>query len=365
MKLKRILSLMLLSLLLATSFFGNTSVIYATNENQDQKFIIEGFNIEDLDNHPDVKDKIIEDGFGEYIEGGEKSYQELTELYDLSDVISYESDSIEGVPDEEVERIREQYNLPEREVLIKEYDQLIVVKRDAVTNKIDGVIGFNLFVTPAGAIRLTMIQLQTVPWDSVDEVNGFIKKYNSTGKDRWTVSNTRYFDEKKVTFGTIIYWTASQDAVSDYFEYELVVKDQNISWKYQGGGKKQQFQRYNFETDQYKYVAALGGHAHHFVSATPLRNVGFKTDDAPAIRMMVADHYKTPSYGGGGDRHRAQEEKYLREKRYTELIQFNVDELKKVPDPEGYYSSLLNKYYNYVIKAIYLSEPYLDAGPKT
>ncbi|EST52195.1 hypothetical protein T458_26115 [Brevibacillus panacihumi W25] len=138
MRLRKLLSLMLLSLLLVTSFLGNNSV-YASGE--DQEFVFEGFDIKDLDKHPDVRDKIIENGFGDYIENGSKSYKEMSTLYDLSDLESDEPIEIEGVPAKEVERIIKQYNFPEREILVKEQNQVILVKRNVETNSIDGLIG--------------------------------------------------------------------------------------------------------------------------------------------------------------------------------------------------------------------------------
>ncbi|MCM3625613.1 hypothetical protein M4D70_25925 [Brevibacillus borstelensis] len=76
---KRLLSLILTSLVLITSFFGISSNVNATNN---EEFVFETIDIKDLDEHPDVKEKIIEEGFEDYIKE-EKSYKELSELYEF------------------------------------------------------------------------------------------------------------------------------------------------------------------------------------------------------------------------------------------------------------------------------------------
>ncbi|WP_035294731.1 hypothetical protein [Brevibacillus thermoruber] len=353
MKKKRLLSI-LLSLLLITIFFGISSNVNASA--QDQKFVFEEIDIEDLDKHPDVKQKIIEDGFGDYIKK-EKSYREMSKLYDLSELESNYLKKIKGVPAKEVERIIKQYNLPNPEVYVKEDSQVLLVKRNIETNSIDGVIAFNLLVSDEGA-TLTLVHLD-LGVDPVDSVTGEIRKYNANGT-KWELADTKKISKRNVDSGTLVTWSEDIDAVSDYFEYELIVVDNGVSYHYKGGGKKKTWQRYNFEVDRYKDLDALGGHRHHFVSATPLQNVGFNSNYAPAIRMLVKDHQNTPSYGGGGISHRNQEEKYLREQRYSAVLDFNVQGFRNADDSEGYYSSLLTKYYSAVVEALYMYEAYFD-----
>lgn len=140
---KRLLSLILTSLVLITSFFGISSNVNATNN---EEFVFETIDIKDLDEHPDVKEKIVEEGFEDYIKE-EKSYKELSELYELDDLKSDDPIEIEGVPAKEVERIIKQYNIPEPEILVTEDSQVLLVKRNVKTNSIDGVIAFNLLVS--------------------------------------------------------------------------------------------------------------------------------------------------------------------------------------------------------------------------
>lgn len=144
--------------------------------------------------------------------------------------------------------------------------------------------------------------------DPVDVVKGEITKKNANGT-RWGVDDTKSFNKTNVRSGTIVSWTEDINVVSDYFEFDLTVIDNGVPWYYDGGGRDQRYQRYNFEVDRYKDLDALGGQRHHFVSATPLRNAGFNSNYAPCIRMLAKDHFNTPSYGSPGVDHRNQEEK--------------------------------------------------------
>lgn len=348
---KRLISLILTSLVLITSFLGISSNVNATNN---AEFVFETIDIKDLDEHPDVKEKIIEEGFEDYIKE-EKSYKELSELYELDDLKSDDPLEIEGVPAKEVERIIQQYSIPEPEILVTEDSQVLLVKRNVKTNSIDGVIAFNLLVSDSGA-KLTMVHLQTGV-DPVDVVKGEIMKYNASGT-KWVLDDTKRINKTNVRSGTLVTWSEDINAVSDYFEYELTIIDNGVSWYFSGGGKDKKWQRYNFEVDRYRDLDALGGQRHHFVSATPLRRAGFDSNYAPCIRMLAIDHHKTPSYGGGGESHRDQEEEYLKEQRYQAVLDYNVEGFRKTNDPEGYYSSLLHKYRSAVVEAVYQYEGY-------
>lgn len=350
--LKKFLSVISLSsLLVLTSIVGSNSHAVAA---QDNKIVFESIDVEDLDKHPDVEQFIIENGFEEYVEEGKKSYDELAELYDLEGL--YEPQSVEGMDPETEERIRKKYNIPRPDPVVKEYDQQIIVQRNVSTNSIDGAIMFNLIVGNSGA-NLYLIHLHA-GIDPIDNITGTITKYNASGT-RWREDDSKSFSKSNVRSGLLQSWSEGKNAVSDYFEFEVTITDAGVTYYKDGGGKDQEYQRYNFQTGRYKDISALGGQRHHFISATPLRNAGFNPDYAPSIRMLTEDHYETPSYGRPGDSHRKKEEELLKQQRYQALIDFNVEALRDAEDSEGYYDNLLEKYDTYVIEAAWLSEAYL------
>ncbi len=110
----------------------------------------------------------------------------------------------------------------------------------------------------------------------------------------------------------------------------------------------------------FKDVQALGGERHHFTSKDSLTAAGFNSNNAAAIRMMTNDHANTPSWGSGSAAilYRSTELALLREGKYREALQLAVDGLKAAPCSDGKYSNLQVKYYNEVVRALFLSELY-------
>lgn len=133
----------------------------------------------------------------------------------------------------------------------------------------------------------------------------------------------------------------------------MTVTEDGQTWVYSNssGDRKYLHQRYNFAYGPYKSISASGGERHHLVAKNSLLSFGFNSDNAPALRMLVEDHAKTPNWGSStiSKIYREKEEEFLRQKKYEDLILFEVSEFRKISDPEGKYSNLATKYNDYLI----------------
>ncbi|SFK44535.1 hypothetical protein [Brevibacillus centrosporus] len=356
MNIKKILSLALLSALFISSIFPAYSFAKDEQTTQEEtQFIIEEINSDEIDNYPDVKAYIIENGFESYLKNEEQTYDELAKLYNFKSSNEQSPYLIEkGITEETEQEIAEKYGLEKPEPSIRQYDQSITVKRSASTNAIDGMwimtcIADNYYV------RLSVTNLNS----RVSNVSGTLTKFNAKDRTWVKAASTKVYANLKGS-GEFFKWSQPLgDAVQDYFEYELVVVEGNLSYPRNNIGEKKPY-RYYFDAEIYKLMKALGGERHHLVSANSLYRAGFVSDDAPAVRMMYDDHRETLNYGSGtsADQYRAKELEYLLAKDYTGLLQMEVNDFQKLPDYEGRFRNLQVKYYDQLIRALYLYEIY-------
>ena len=60
----------------------------------------------------------------------------------------------------------------------------------------------------------------------------------------------------------------------------------------------------------------------------PAKSVnGLKPDDGPAIKMEKADHYKTASWGRGGDEFRKRQKELIDQGKFREAVQMDIDDI--------------------------------------
>ncbi len=117
---------------------------------------------------------------------------------------------------------------------------------------------------------------------------------------------------------------------------------------------KNDYTRYNFEAKPYNSFSANGGHRHHFIPAASLNANGFNSDTAYCIRMMVADHQKTGSFGSSS--YVANITNLLSSRKYQEALQTEVNDLQSKYDSEGIAGNLQQKYYYEVVTCLYQYE---------
>jgi hypothetical protein len=395
---KRFISLIILALLISTGIMPG----YSSANSEDLNSIslqsnLELSIIENLEDHQDVKDYIIENGYEQYLSNENQIFSEDLN-YDsefntnyLNDLLTNQSDSsefqstqIEEIDFEKQSELVEQYDLetPSSEItsfdlideidlekrnqLIEKYDletpsseitsfdQDILVKRDLTTNAIANVWYLNYLPSNAG-FTVAVVNVGKTPLDSV---SGTLKKYNKK-KEAWVLANSKLFTQKSVNSGIVYTWPNSKTAVSDYFEYNITVKEGSTSLTYNNTGETNH-QRYNFASGAYNKLEALGGERHHIVSANSLKENGFKATTAPAIRMIYKDHVNTPNWGNytTSTIFRGRESLYLKAKEYKQLLQLEVDSLKTSLDSEGKFSNLQVKYFDEVVNSLYLAEKY-------
>lgn len=382
MKTKYKFIVFVLTILLIITLNGNvtnaTSLALDEQVQQVQDKILESYNVNNLENHQDVKEYLLSHGYDYFVEQALNKKAINIKLSDLEplvdDYVIFDSGELEEVykldeesdepilPDEEIEISPEereglikkyQLEIPETEEVV--YDQNFLVER----NKLTGVIDNVWYLTYIPTDTTFVVSVVNLGNDPLDRISGTIKKYNKS-KDNWkAVSPVRNFSKASVNSGIVNTWTTARTAVSDYFEYKITVQENGSTWSYNNTGQVNK-QRYNFYGGIFKKMSALGGERHHFVSNDALKRASYNSDNAPAIRMIYRDHLNTPSWGSSFEsiKYRDKEFDLLNSKKYVELLQMEVDGLKAAKDSEGKYSNLQIKYINEVLEVLYLSELY-------
>ncbi|UFJ40653.1 hypothetical protein LOK74_22015 [Brevibacillus humidisoli] len=349
MSFKKFMSLTLLTLLLLSSVFTNS--LFASEEvvaEQKPKSSSEVFRIEELDEHPDVV---------EFLEKNHL-YDELQEFVDNPDVQPLEK-SDTNFSAEEKKRLEEKYGLVMSEPTTEpiQNDIQIGVIRNA--DDIDGLIAIRLLAYDWGC-NLELVHLQ-LGVDPVDSIIGTVTKYNKDGRS-WDWVDSKPVKETNVKSGSFYGWRTRISAVADYFEFDLTVTDEGNSLPYTNKGIiNASNERYNFNTDIYKELSSLGGHRHHLVSKKALEVAGFDPNYAPAIRMIVEDHYNTPNYGGN-TKFRQKEIELLKKQKYSELIEFELEALANSEDSEERFDNLYFKYEEELGEAVLMYEDYFGSN---
>lgn len=88
--------------------------------------------------------------------------------------------------------------------------------------------------------------------------------------------------------------------------------------------------RWNFVGGAYGKMKAYGGHRHHCPAKNNLELANVSVYNGPAIRMIVADHKKTASYGNnpGAPTHRNKQKALIKAGKFDEAMQLDVDDLR-------------------------------------
>ncbi|TQK62026.1 hypothetical protein FB479_106109 [Brevibacillus sp. AG162] len=341
MNVKRIISFLLLFILLFSNSFTSSSHANGLNSEEKDEYTLETIYLKDIEVYDDVLEFIKENNFED----------EIADLSKQSNSNSFEKTLSKHGVDEETERkLVEKYGLekPEREER-QASNQKVMIQRNLTTNGIDGIIAIRLDVDDTW-VELDLVHLQTGV-RPIQRITGLVTQFNLSGSD-WRIGQTKSVDRSSVRSGNFFSWKISKEAVSDYFEYDLRVTENNVTQRFDNKGDRDEaHQRYNFEVDTYKNLKPKGGQRHHLVSAKALDDAGFNSGNAPCIRMMAEDHYNTPNYGGNKS-FRDKELNYLQNEQYEELLQFEVDALKDAEDSEGRYRNLQRKYYDAIIEAL-------------
>ncbi|TVX94066.1 hypothetical protein [Paenibacillus agilis] len=333
---KRI-KLIVLALLLSLSVI-NVGVISADSSTPTHEVI----KAEDIDNHSDVKQFITDQGAWNEI----KSLQENNELQSSTNNLDrvYESDLLSHLSKERIDTIINTYDLNAPNVLPN--NTIYIVEKSATS--VSNVWYLNYSTNQSGFI----VSVVNVGSDAIDSISGSLKKYNKSDLN-WVSAGSTSFSRTQINTGTVSTWVQPITAVSDYFEYNITVKEDASVWNYNNTGQTN-YQRYSFEVGNYNAIQALGGQRHHFVSQFALASNGYNSNTAPTIRMMTADHRLTPNWGSShsAQNYRATESQLLKDKQYRPLLQMEVDAFKLLPDPEGKFPRLSDKYMDALVVAL-------------
>ena len=127
----------------------------------------------------------------------------------------------------------------------------------------------------------------------MDLISGTITRYFLNNKT-WAKKDSKTFSKSIVTNGPVYTWSVQKWGVKEKFEYNITVKDNGKSHKYDNINMHV-LSRYNFEAKPYDSFSANGGQRHHFVASAALSKNNFDYRKAYCIRMMTADHRETGS----------------------------------------------------------------------
>ncbi|EJL29402.1 hypothetical protein [Brevibacillus sp. BC25] len=364
MNLKKLMPLLFCSLLLTGSL-----VNFAVAQEQTSPSVLESINTEDLKEHPDVEEYIRNQGFEHLLKGdsatierGSEKYELLSEELFLEELEKPEALRDIDISEEKLEEIATELGLEKPKpdnVTIKEN---ILIKRNKDTNAVSNV-WYLYYAANDSAFTVSIIN---VGFDKIDSIVADLRKYNKKGKE-WVVDANTSLRALQVGNGNVFKWELDRNAVSDYFEFDIVVLEDGTVWHYDNKSGKLQYewQRYYFDVGAYKSIKPLGGERHHIVSDKALQEAGFSnTDSFPAIRMMKQDHEDTPNWGNrtSSKEWRAKELEYLNNEDYKGLMRFEVDGFRNETDDEGKFPNLAIKYNDYLVAGAVLAYEYFGVN---
>ncbi|MBH0333016.1 hypothetical protein ABH14_25260 [Brevibacillus brevis] len=308
-------------------------------EQAQEETYTEYINLEDIRDHPDVLEFMIKHGY-------DKEVYENSLNEEIRSMSSQDSDrkypEIEGYTPEQVKDVYNRYDLwPTEE--IQNISEEVTVVRSKADNQIVGAwiitLSRNLVNWTDTKIYASVANFGS----NVTQVTGTITKYHLNGKNgNWVADRSVHIAQNLKGNGVFYTWDTPIAAVKDSFEYDLVIVDKGIKHPRNSNGEKHPF-RYNFDVEPYNKLAALGGQRHHFVSRDALSRGGYDSNLAPAVRMLVSDHYNTPNYGGA-TKYRDEELVLLNAGKFEELLEKEIQGFKDAKDSEEIYSNLFTKY---------------------
>ncbi|WP_028545255.1 hypothetical protein [Paenibacillus taiwanensis] len=302
----------------------------------------------EIDSHPDVKAFIIDKGYSQELQNGNLSNIELAARFNI------QARAVEGLSADRVNELVQKYNLDERQPVVMNYEQHFFVERDS-QNLVSNVWSLNYITSDAG-ITVSLINVGT---DSIDSIAGTLKKYEIS-KATWSQTLTSSFNKTSVNSGIVHNWITPKNKVSDYFGYNITLKEDGSMYQYNLADRK--YQRYNFQCGIYKNMEPLGGERHHIVSKKALTDAGYNADTAAALRMIFRDHEKTPNWGNSAASkvYQAEELRLLKAKKFTELLTMEAASFRSLPDGEvpARFSNLEQKYYPELLVTLDIADRY-------
>lgn len=333
MKNRLITIILILLLIFSNGVFANSLTL-------DNSF--QNFSIEELDKYEDVKKFTLENGYNENV---------------INDLVtkSFKNSSNLIINNKIKKEIVESYGLDYLDATDSIMETYVLVKRNEKRDISN--VWYLQYIRDNAGFKVNVLNVGKYPLDKI-EGKVILKSIN---KNTWNNTNSIEFSKKNVKTGNVFNWSKplnNSSSVAENFEYKITVTNDNYVWTYDNKDKVNLY-RYNFAVGYYNKLTANGGERHHFVSNNSLTSAGFSSN-APCIRMLYRDHTKTSNYGNmiTSKAFRQKELQLLKDKKYKDLLQMEVDSFKSTPDPGGAFSSLLNKYYDQVILVLYSYEQF-------
>ena len=270
--------------------------------------------------------------------------------YETTATYAREAFGFDSISSMEVNTLTEKYNL---QLPLESGNGFIDngtinVQRNLLGDIVDIWYIFGVVSPSAFSVKVAMVDSD----NPLDSITGTITRYY-LGTTRWVRKDSESFSKTAVTNGTVYTWHVAKWGVKEKFEYNIKIVDNGITHN-KDNKDENNYTRYNFEAKPYESFSANGGHRHHFVPASALNDNGFNSDTAYCIRMMVADHRKTGSYGSAT--YVKESSELLSRGQYQAALQKEVDDLQSENDCEGIAGNLQQKYYDEVIICLFQYE---------
>ena len=156
-------------------------------------------------------------------------------------------------------------------------------------------------LSAANALGYT-VTLSSTPQYYQFDIN--IMKISRPTTMTFTMTNVRTRDNKKISEykKVITVNKLGRQSFKWYLPISSTVEERmtcNLSWSnlFSRGSETGTIIRMNTDGGAYNKLLALDGHRHHIPSQAALKDNNINTNTAPAIRMTVADHKRTATYG--------------------------------------------------------------------
>lgn len=354
MNIKKIFTFLLLLILTINTLFSSTTLAN-TSENTESE--LNSIKISEIDNYPELKKSLIDNGYYELIETSEArnlllndSTKTQTYTFSPQPYKTLEPYEIIGVSKEDYDNFNELFGYPKKTLIEEEF---ILYKQTKNMN----TLSYNTWYIKYGinpltnAFQMTMYGLGTDPIDSVVE---FVDVY-ALNSSTWTKRMTASVTKTNITNGLFYTLSPQPLSVAEYFNYHITLREDGSTWVYHndpGTSNHTYWKRFHFAVGPFNQLDSFGGERHHVVSKAALVADNRNPDTAIAMRMTKKDHSLTYSHGNSynAQNFRELELEFMQQKKYAQLIQLEMNSFKEISDPDGF-GTLYDKYYNALMVA--------------
>ncbi|MFD1886527.1 hypothetical protein [Paenibacillus wenxiniae] len=154
-----------------------------SDTNDQSKTNLETFNVDQLDQYPDVKKFIYDNGYEDKLKKPNETSDEIIRKFNLqSHTLGISAETEQEVGAEDAKRIMSAYGIEQPKNVVQNFEQFVIVERNNTISEqvasVSNVWYINYITTNAGFT----VNVTNVGKDPLDSVSGVLRKFDLSAK---------------------------------------------------------------------------------------------------------------------------------------------------------------------------------------